>query len=138
MDAKSIKSNLKEAKEAIKNKEIDKALKLCKVSRRKIFLRISQVFLKLSMNFVKLTTVYFQAVLKADRNNYLALVIFGAALQESESKNDAPNAYKKAIEISPKQILAWQGLASFYEKEGVEKFHRELIPIYKELLDLET
>lgn len=35
MDAKSIKSHLKEAKEAIKNKEIEKALKLCKVSRRK-------------------------------------------------------------------------------------------------------
>lgn len=32
MDAKSIKSHLKEAKEAIKNKDIEKALKLCKVS----------------------------------------------------------------------------------------------------------
>ncbi|XP_065220863.1 tetratricopeptide repeat protein 37 [Planococcus citri] len=108
MDAKSIKSHLKEAKEAIKNKDIEKALKLCK------------------------------AVLKADRGNYLAFVIFGAALQESENKNDAVNAFKKAIEISPQQILAWQGLASYYEKEGVEKYHQELIPVYKELFLLET
>jgi tetratricopeptide (TPR) repeat protein len=30
--------------------------------------------------------------------------------------DDAENAYKKAIEISPDQLLAWQGLVSFYEK----------------------
>lgn len=76
--------------------------------------------------------------MKADRSNYLALVIFGAALQESELKNDAVNAFRKAIELSPKQILAWQGLASYYEKEGDEKFHHELIPVYRELLLLET
>ncbi len=33
MDSKQIKLNLKEAKDAIKNKDTEKALKLCKVSR---------------------------------------------------------------------------------------------------------
>ena len=76
--------------------------------------------------------------MKADRGNYLAFVIFGAALQETEKRNDAVNAFRKAIEISPEQIFAWQGLASYYEKEGTEKYYRELIPVYKELLLLET
>lgn len=67
----------------------------------------------------------------------MALVLFGAALQESELKNDAPTTFKKAIEISPDQILAWQGLASYYEKEGRDKFADELLKVYKKLLLLE-
>lgn len=80
---------------------------------------------------------HFQAVLKSDRNNYAGLVLFGVALQDSEQKDQAPKAYRKAIEVSPKQILAWQGLASFYEKENSESDQKELLPIYQQLLLLE-
>ncbi|KAK3911004.1 Tetratricopeptide repeat protein 37 [Frankliniella fusca] len=87
MDAKEIKRVLKEAKEAIKNKDTKTAIKLCK------------------------------SVLKEDRNNYVALVLFGASLQESDQHEEAPRAYKKASEVSPDQPLAWQGLVSYYEKQ---------------------
>lgn len=33
-----------------------------------------------------------------------------------EQYDDAENDYKKAIEINSDQLLAWQGLVSFYEK----------------------
>lgn len=79
----------------------------------------------------------FQAVLKSDRNNYVGLVLFGVALQDSEQKDQAPKAFRKAIEVSPKQLLAWQGLASFYEKENSESDQDELFPIYQQLLSLE-
>ncbi|XP_054277686.1 tetratricopeptide repeat protein 37-like [Macrosteles quadrilineatus] len=108
MDSKTIKSSLKQAKEAIRSNEIETALKLCK------------------------------AVLKEDRNNYLGLVLFGAALQESEQKDQAPNAYRKAVELSPEQPLAWQGLANFYEKEDSNKNAEYLAPVYKQLLQLES
>jgi superkiller protein 3 len=80
---------------------------------------------------------HFQAVLKSDRSNYVGLVLFGVALQDSEQKDQAPKAFRKAIEVSPKQLLAWQGLASFYEKENSESEQEELLPIYQQLLSLE-
>lgn len=43
MDAKGIKVSLKEAKEAIKNKDVEKALKLCKVSVR--FSKLTRMYL---------------------------------------------------------------------------------------------
>lgn len=53
-----------------------------------------------------------------------------------QDKPDAILAFKKAAQIEPKQTLAWQGLASFYEKcDRSEKDN--LIEIYKQLLDLE-
>jgi len=58
-------------------------------------------------------------------------------LQDSEQKDQAPKAFRKAIEVSPKQLLAWQGLASFYEKENSESDQDELFPIYQQLLSLE-
>ncbi|XP_069681678.1 tetratricopeptide repeat protein 37 [Periplaneta americana] len=108
MDAKEIKSSLKSAREAIKNKDFKTALQLCKT------------------------------VLKSDRNNYAGLVLFGVALQDSDQKDQAPKAFRKAIEVSPKQILAWQGLASYYEKEGSETEKKELLPVYQQLLALES
>lgn len=60
------------------------------------------------------------------------------ALQDSEQKDQAPKAFRKAIEVSPKQLLAWQGLASFYEKENSESDEEELFPIYQQLLSLES
>lgn len=82
------------------------------------------------------TSSYFQAVLKADSSNYVGLVIFGAALHESNSKEEALNAYRKAVDLSPDQILAWQGLASYYEKEKSSNCN-DLFPVYKKLLSLE-
>lgn len=79
---------------------------------------------------------FFQAILEADGTNYLALVIFGAALQESNSKDEAVSAYRKAIDLSPDQILAWQGLASYYEKEKTTNY-KSLLPVYTKLLLLE-
>lgn len=66
----------------------------------------------------------------------MALVLFGVALQETEQKDQTPNAFRKAIEVSPKQILAWQGLASYYEKESSPS-NTELFEVYQELLLLE-
>ncbi|XP_063225938.1 superkiller complex protein 3 [Bacillus rossius redtenbacheri] len=108
MDAKEIKALLKEAREAIKNKDHKTALKHCKT------------------------------VLKYDRNNYHGLVLFGVSLQESDQRDQAPKAFRKAIEAAPKQILAWQGLASFYEKENSEEGQKELLSVYQQLLILES
>jgi superkiller protein 3 len=82
---------------------------------------------------------HFQAVLKSDRNNYTGLVLFGVALQNTEQKDQAPKAFWKAIEVSPKQLLAWQGLASYYEKETSdnESDQKELLPVYRQLISLE-
>jgi superkiller protein 3 len=79
----------------------------------------------------------FQAVLKEDRENYIGLVLLGAALQESDQKDQAPNAYHKAIEVSPDQPLAWQGLAVFYEKENSYKNAECLASVYKHLISIE-
>lgn len=78
-----------------------------------------------------------QDILKEDRNNYLALVLLGAAFQESDQRDQAPNAYRKAIEISPEQTLAWQGLAAYYEKDDANKHAEQLVPVYQRLLALE-
>lgn len=64
-------------------------------------------------------------------------MLLGATLQESEQKDQAPNAYRKAIEVSPNKMLAWQGLAAYYEKEGSDKNAELLVPIYQTLLMLE-
>ena len=130
MDQKQIKASLKEAKEAIKNREIDKALRLCRVSALTTFFRIVPTFV--IKNLLPL-----QQVLRADAENYLGLVILGAALQESKSRNEAPEAYRRAISVSPDQILAWQGLASYYEKEKLENVVHDLISTYKQLILLE-
>ncbi|KAG8187841.1 hypothetical protein JTE90_001215 [Oedothorax gibbosus] len=106
MDAKEIKSNLKQAREALKEKDYKTALKHCKT------------------------------VLKSDKGNYNAWVFVGAAAQEVDQAEQSEEAFRKAIEISPEQILAWQGLCSFYEKHDNEDNIPKLITVYKKLLDL--
>ena len=78
MEAKEIKSSLKAAREAIRNKEFKDALKSVK------------------------------NVLKHDKNNYNALVFAGVAAEGLEQADQALTAYKKATEVDPGQILAWQ------------------------------
>jgi tetratricopeptide (TPR) repeat protein len=46
---------------------------------------------------------------------------------------EAENAYQKAIEINPEQMLAWQGLVSFYEKR--EQWSKLAITLEK-LIDI--
>ncbi|XP_077989019.1 tetratricopeptide repeat protein 37-like isoform X1 [Glandiceps talaboti] len=102
--SKEIKSLLKNAKEAIKNKEYKEALKHCKV------------------------------VLKQDKGNYNALVFVGVAAAEMEQPDQARMAYKKAIESEPNQILAWQGLCGFYEKRDNPEYKTELVDVYIKMM----
>lgn len=46
----------------------------------------------------------------------------------------AYNCYRKAAEISPHQILAWQGMANFLEKQAPSN---ELAEVYGKLLELD-
>ncbi|XP_048838840.1 tetratricopeptide repeat protein 37 [Brienomyrus brachyistius] len=106
MSAKEVKSALKNAREAIKNKEYKEALKHCK------------------------------AVLKLEKNNYNAWVFIGVAACELEQPDQAQTAYKKAMELEPGQLLAWQGLASLYEKSDQADFKTELPKVYEKLATL--
>lgn len=52
--------------------------------------------------------IYLQTVLKDDKTNYNAWVFVGAAAQEIDQLEQSEAAFKRAIEISPEQMLAWQ------------------------------
>lgn len=67
----------------------------------------------------------------------MALVFFGISLQEVGPRDQAPLAFRKAILSSPDQILAWTGLANYYEKDESDLASKELISIYEKLLDME-
>ncbi|KAK6642788.1 hypothetical protein RUM43_004290 [Polyplax serrata] len=108
MNAKEIKAALKSAKENLDQKDFKAAIKQCK------------------------------NVLKVDRNNYLALVLYGAAVQETEQRDEAPKAFKKAIEVSPELILAWRGLVCYYEKTEGNENVTDLKRGYEKLVLLET
>uniref|UniRef100_A0AAX7T5H4 Tetratricopeptide repeat domain 37 n=1 Tax=Astatotilapia calliptera TaxID=8154 RepID=A0AAX7T5H4_ASTCA len=78
MSNKEVKSALKSAREAIKNKEFKEALKHCKT------------------------------VLKIEKNNYNAWVFIGLSASELDQPDQSQAAYKKAVELEPEQLLAWQ------------------------------
>lgn len=106
MSNKEVKAALKSAREAIKNKEFKEALKHCKT------------------------------VLKVEKNNYNAWVFIGLAACELEQPDQSNTAYKKAVELEPEQLLAWQGLANLYEKTDQWDFKVELPSIYQKLIEL--
>ncbi|KAM6229960.1 superkiller complex protein 3 isoform 2-T2 [Porphyrio hochstetteri] len=106
MSNKEVKAALKSAREAIRNKEYKEALKHCK------------------------------AVLKQEKNNYNAWVFIGLAAAELEQPDQARGAYKKAIELEPNQLLAWQGLANLYEKSTQPDVKGDLADVYQKLLQL--
>ncbi|KAM3940662.1 superkiller complex protein 3 isoform 1-T2 [Leptodactylus fuscus] len=106
MSSKEVKTALKSARDAIRNKEYKEALKHCK------------------------------AVLKLEKNNYNAWVFIGLAASELEQPDQAQAAYKKAAEIEPEQLLAWQGLVNLYEKINQKDFKEDLPNIYEKLLEL--
>ncbi|CAG0914509.1 unnamed protein product [Notodromas monacha] len=56
-----------------------------------------------------------RGILEKEPANYTALVLLGAALQDTADYNGAVDAFKKAIEISDDQVTAWQGLRLTYE-----------------------
>ncbi|KAM9446217.1 superkiller complex protein 3 [Clarias gariepinus] len=106
MSSKEVKSALKNARDAIKNKEFKEALKHCK------------------------------AVLKLEKSNYNAWVFIGVAASELEQPEQAQTAYRKAAELEPEQLLAWQGLTNLYEKSDQADFKAELPKIYQKLITL--
>ncbi|XP_054630521.1 tetratricopeptide repeat protein 37 isoform X1 [Dunckerocampus dactyliophorus] len=106
MSSKEVKAALKSARDAIKNKEFKEALKHCK------------------------------AVLKLEKSNYNAWVFIGLAASELEQPDQAQTAYRKAVELEPEQLLAWQGLANLYEKTDQWDFKIELPNVYQKLVEL--
>ncbi|KAL0979784.1 hypothetical protein UPYG_G00189630 [Umbra pygmaea] len=106
MSNKEVKSALKNARDAIKNKEFKEALKHCK------------------------------AVLKLEKNNYNAWVFIGVAASELEQPDQAQTAYRKALELEPEQLLAWQGLANLYEKSEITDYKVQLPKVYEKLIEL--
>ncbi|KAI7899235.1 uncharacterized protein BX663DRAFT_521900 [Cokeromyces recurvatus] len=96
------KADLKTAREAIGKKEFNEAVKACK------------------------------RVLLWEGENYNAWVFLGVAYTGLENDEEAEEAYKRAIEINPETMLAWQGLVSFYEKRNKQdllaKTINQLIP----------
>ncbi|KIJ39435.1 hypothetical protein M422DRAFT_32689 [Sphaerobolus stellatus SS14] len=57
-------------------------------------------------------------VLEYEASNYNALVFLGLASLELGDVTRSEEAYKKATELYPDQLLAWQGLSKFYERAG--------------------
>ena len=78
---------MKEAREHIDKKDFKTALKCCK------------------------------RALNVDKKNYMGLVFYGLCSTEVEQYDQALQAYKKATEVMPDQLTAWQGISSFYEKK---------------------
>ncbi|KAM5192461.1 superkiller complex protein 3 [Mantella aurantiaca] len=106
MSGKELKAVLKNARDAIRNKDYKEALKQCK------------------------------AALKLDKNNYNAWVFIGLAAAELEQPDQAQAAYRKAAELEPEQLLAWQGLGNLYEKISQKEFKEDLPNVYQKLLEL--
>lgn len=67
----------------------------------------------------------------------MALVFLGISMQEVGPREQASHAFRKAIQANPDQPLAWNGLASYYEKDETETASKELIPVYEKLLQTE-
>ncbi|XP_077571845.1 tetratricopeptide repeat protein 37 isoform X2 [Stigmatopora nigra] len=103
---KEVKAALKSAREAINSKDFKEALKQCK------------------------------NVLKLEKNNYNAWVFIGLAASELDQPDQAQTAYRKALELEPEQLLAWQGLCNLYEKTDQWDFKIELPNVYQKLVEL--
>jgi tetratricopeptide (TPR) repeat protein len=106
-ESKTVKQALKEARDLIAKKDHKSALRCCK------------------------------RALNVDKTNYMALVFCGLCLSELDQPDQSLQAYKKATEASPEQLTAWQGLASFYEKQKEPKKEDliHLTKVYQKLLE---
>ncbi|KAF5351978.1 hypothetical protein D9756_007386 [Leucocoprinus leucothites] len=72
-------------------------------------------------------------VLEYEPENYNAHVFLALALFKLDQLDESEQTYRKAIELSPETILAWQGLSQFYEQIG--KFE-PLLDTLKRLAEL--
>ncbi|KAF9071064.1 TPR-like protein [Rhodocollybia butyracea] len=73
--------------------------------------------------------------LQFEADNYNANVFLGLASLELGELTESEQAYKRAAELNPEQILAWQGLSQFYERtEDWEKY----ADILRCLVDIHT
>ncbi|XP_037044257.1 tetratricopeptide repeat protein 37 [Bradysia coprophila] len=98
MSSKGIKNTLKEAREAIKIKDFPSAIQKC------------------------------TKILETDENHYMALILLGAAYQDSD-KQQAAKYLKLALKSADDPTIAIQGLANCAENS-------ELPDIYDKLLNL--
>ncbi|KAJ7497133.1 TPR-like protein [Mycena latifolia] len=74
-----------------------------------------------------------EQALAFDPTNYNANVFVGLALLELGDLAQSEQAYRRAIDASPEQLLAWQGIAKFYERtEQWDKY----VETARHLLDL--
>ncbi|KAJ4468236.1 TPR-like protein [Lentinula aciculospora] len=84
-------------------------------------------------NFAGAKDAVLQA-LQYEADNYNANVFLGLASLELGEFSEGEQAYKRATELNPDQLLAWQGLAQFYERtEDWEKYAdvlRRLVDIH--------
>ncbi|XP_065183306.1 superkiller complex protein 3-like [Sycon ciliatum] len=103
MASKEVKAALKAAREALDKKEYQDVLKHCKV------------------------------VLRADKNNYMALIFIGVATSELQQLDQAYAAFTKATNSNPELPLAWQGLADFCVKQKDPKYYKDLTLCYERL-----
>ena len=60
-------------------------------------------------------------ILAADANNYHAQVFLGLALEKQDQYDASEAAYTAATRVKDKDLLAWQGLVSLYEKQAGKK-----------------
>ncbi|KDQ10122.1 hypothetical protein BOTBODRAFT_164222 [Botryobasidium botryosum FD-172 SS1] len=72
-------------------------------------------------------------VISYEPSNYHAYVFLGLASLELGEVEKGEQAYRKAIELSPDQLLAWQGISKLYERlKRWDKFAETL----EQLMDL--
>ncbi|KAJ3567050.1 hypothetical protein NP233_g6613 [Leucocoprinus birnbaumii] len=57
-------------------------------------------------------------VLDYEPDNYNAHVFLALALFKLGQPDESENTYRKAIQLLPENVLAWQGLSQFYEQIG--------------------
>ncbi|KAJ7782973.1 TPR-like protein [Mycena metata] len=74
-----------------------------------------------------------EQALAFDPANYNANVFIGLALLELGDFSQSEQAYRRAIDASPEQVLAWQGISKFYERTEQWDKHVETA---RHLLDL--
>ncbi|KAJ7124904.1 superkiller protein 3 [Mycena epipterygia] len=80
-----------------------------------------------------------EQALAFDPANYNANVFLGLALLELGDHAQSEQAYRRAIDASPEQLLAWQGISKFYERtEQWDKYVetvRHLLDLFAQLND---
>ncbi|KAJ1929887.1 Superkiller protein 3 [Tieghemiomyces parasiticus] len=58
-----------------------------------------------------------KSIVEFESQNYTAWVFLGVSCQNLDRWGECEKAYRRALDIDDTQVLAWQGLASLYEKQ---------------------